>query len=235
MDESPSGSDVPWIEWFCGQRGNEFLCEVEESFIVDKFNLTGLSDLMPAQLYRHATDMILDYEPDITEGVDEQMIEQAARRLYGLIHARYILTNQGLSRMLDKYRRMDFGVCPRVLCQEQPVLPIGVSDNLGVDSVKLFCPLCNEVYTPRSSRFDELDGAYFGTTFPHMLFAVYPEYRPPQNAAKYTPRIYGFKIHRTGYGEMLARHERALQLQAQSKAAAAAAANISHNNSTSKA
>jgi casein kinase II subunit beta len=51
-----------------------------------------------------------------------------------------------------------------------------------------------QVYMPRS-RYQHIDGAFFGTTFPHMMFFTYPERLPPQNPPKYVPRIYGFKIH----------------------------------------
>ena len=39
--------------------------------------------------------------------------------LYGLIHARFIVTTRGLDAMLKKYRLAEFGRCPRMLCRDQ--------------------------------------------------------------------------------------------------------------------
>eukprot|EP01017_Pseudomicrothorax_dubius_P025157 TRINITY_DN2684_c0_g1_i10.p1 TRINITY_DN2684_c0_g1~~TRINITY_DN2684_c0_g1_i10.p1 ORF type:complete len:134 (+),score=21.69 TRINITY_DN2684_c0_g1_i10:589-990(+) len=64
-----------------------------------------------------------------------------------------------------------FGQCPRVFCQAQNTVPIGLSDDLKVSRVKIFCPKCGDVYVPKKKCAD-VDGAYFGSAFPHILLYV---------------------------------------------------------------
>jgi casein kinase II subunit beta len=116
-------------------------------------------------------------------------IEQASRHLYGLIHARFIITSRGLTKMIDKYKKADFGRCPRVLCYGQALLPVGLSDVAYQKAVKLYCPRCEDIYSPKSSRHGAIDGAYFGSTFPHMLFMVHPQLVPAKTTAQVGPLL----------------------------------------------
>jgi casein kinase II subunit beta len=98
-----NSEEQSWISWFCSIRGNEFFCEVEEDYIHDEFNLTGLSAEVP--YFDYALDTILDVDsPNADMLTDEQQetVDAAAELLYGLIHARYILSSKGLHAMVSK-------------------------------------------------------------------------------------------------------------------------------------
>jgi casein kinase II subunit beta len=113
--------------------------------------------------------------------------------LYGLIHQRFILTKKGLLKMKLKYHYSMFGTCPRVLCEQQDTVPIGMKEELSISRVKIFCPKCEEVYVPRN-KFVDVDGAYFGQSFPIIFFQTFPELIPDENKKLFVPKIYGFKI-----------------------------------------
>ncbi|KAK9144759.1 hypothetical protein Sjap_004662 [Stephania japonica] len=191
------GDDTSWISWFCNLRGNEFFCEVDDEYIQDDFNLCGLSSQVP--YYDYALDLILDVESshgDMFTEEQNELVESAAEMLYGLIHVRYILTSKGMSAMLEKYKNYDFGRCPRVYCCGQPCLPVGQSDIPRSSTVKIYCPKCEDIYYPRSKYQGNIDGAYFGTTFPHLFLMTYGQYKPQKPSQSYISRIFGFKIHK---------------------------------------
>ena len=119
--------------------------------------------------------------------------------LYGLIHARYIVTSRGMLQMLSKYKNVDFGRCPRVLCQGQHCLPVGQSDIQRMSTVRIYCPRCGELYYPRAKYQRNIDGAYFGTTFPHLFYMTYSDLRPSCPMSTYVPKIFGFKVHPRAY------------------------------------
>ncbi|KAG2243808.1 hypothetical protein Bca52824_094348 [Brassica carinata] len=157
-----SGSDVKdtsWISWFCNLRGNELFCQIDDYYIQDHFNLCGLIHQVP--YYDYALDLILDV--DLTHGTftekQYELVESAAEMLYGMIHAH-------------------FGRCPRVNCCGQPCLPIGQSDIPLASTIKIYSPKCEDVYYPRSKYHANIDGAYFGTTFPHLFLMTYEDLKP---------------------------------------------------------
>ncbi|KAM6504040.1 Casein kinase II, regulatory subunit [Amanita muscaria] len=196
MEEVSTGSDSDysrhpcfhqWISWFLSSKGNEYFCEVDEDFILDRFNLTGLNNEVAN--YSQALDLITDTLDDDIQDDLRGSLDVQARLLYGLIHARWIVTARGLQKMLEKYKRADFGRCPRVYCQSQPLLPVGLTDVPYQKSVKLYCSRCEDLYSPKSSRHGSIDGAYFGTTFPHLLFLVYPSLVAPKSGPPDFPGV----------------------------------------------
>jgi len=198
MDDSSDGMSQDegqtWVEWFCKLRGNEFFCEVPDSFIQDEFNLYGLSRVV--QNYEYALDIILDNEHEEDLDVQQELsLEHSAEVLYGLIHARFIVTAGGQQIMLEKARRGEFGTCPRVSCFGQVLLPVGLSDEPLQHTVKMYCPSCGELYFPKYTRHASIDGAYFGTTFPHLLVLQNPGLVQKRPATPHIPKIFGFRIH----------------------------------------
>lgn len=194
MDEY---DEAPWISWFLSLNGNSIFCEVSDDYIEDKFNLTGLGEHVIH--FRQALDMILDLRSPEDDPSRTAIIIHSAKILYGLIHARFILTNRGAARMLVKYQNGVFGKCPRVYCLGQRLLPIGLSDVPGEQTLKYYCPKCLDIYKPVKKRHARIDGAYFGTGFPHMFFMLFPELRPKPPSQRYDARLYGFRIHPTAY------------------------------------
>ena len=199
---SDDSSDAEtWIEWFCRQEGNEFFCEVDRRYIQDNFNLYGLREKIPN--FKMCLEIILD-KADIDQfDVDNVALDKNVQDLYGLIHARFILTKRGQDRMLRKFRDLHFGICPLLGCEATPVLPVGLHDSLDQSPAMVYCPRCRQVMlashrtSPQGYDHDvELDGAYFGTTFPHLFLMQYPTLvpEPPNQVARYVPRVFGFRV-----------------------------------------
>lgn len=218
-------TEAGWIQWFCSLEGHDFYVEVDEDYIRDNFNLYGLRPLLSN--YDKALDTILAREPCDDDMCSRDFIEhyRDVTNLYGLIHARYILSPRGLVQMKDKLVCGTFGKCPRVFCEDQYTLPVGLSDELRAHRIRVYCPCCQEVYDPHDARQDrdspsssggsasagsllatngvggngsgyaEIDGAFFGSSFPHIFLQTYPSLVPLEKPLYYEPKVFGFRVH----------------------------------------
>lgn len=187
-----------WINYFLSKEENSFFCRIDQTYIHDNFNLYGLNKQV--SYFEHALDLIcgIDDEEDYSQN-HQELIKKDANTLFGLLHARFILTNQGMQIMLEKYRNQDFGNCTNVYCENISMLPCGLTDEKNKDNVKLYCPSCENVFNLKNSKERNIDGAYFGTSFPHLFFFNFPELKPDNHFKKYIPKIFGFKVNEEAY------------------------------------
>lgn len=217
MSSDPEDDYVPWIQQFCEAFGHDYFVPVTQDFIEDDFNLTGLSLQVP--YYREALYTILDYQVETAEDnggggsgslngkgkndlPNKALLSHSAELLYGLIHARYIVSKGGMTAMASKFERSEFGICPRYYCDGMHLIPVGATDIPGQETVRLYCPCCNDIYLPLSLRYLNIDGAYFGTTFPGLLVKMFPEIENQcklrinkVNQDNFGLRLFGFRIH----------------------------------------
>jgi casein kinase II subunit beta len=177
---------------------HKYFCKVDTNYLNDNFNLYGLRETMP--YFRAVHNVVKGYYES-----GNRRYHSEAERLYGMIHARYILTNKGLGEMLKKFRDRQFGNCRNAACEDFPLLPIGLHADHGVGKVKLYCRCCEAVFRPaRSSKIKSMDGSYWGPTFPHLFFVNFGEKELPLNIyrklmsrvpTQITRKVYGFKVY----------------------------------------
>ena len=189
-----------WIHWFCKLKGNEYFVEVDEDFIKKEENLEGIE-------VKNYIKVILSEKKTKDFNLTQELLRdlQEIRDIYGFMHKRFINTPEGLGLMREKFINGIFGYCPRMLCNKQVMLPVGLSEDMRYSQVKVFCPLCQEVYKPRDIfygysdkkiiKFDLPDGVFFGTSFPPSFLMHFPDLDPRiNNTIKYIPKLYGFRI-----------------------------------------
>ena len=186
----PEVSEGGWLEWFARLEGNEFLCEIDRDFITNKSNLIGI------KCEQYLDTLLSPDAPNDATSLTEEYLDtlQAVKEVYGKIHKRFIKTAKGLALIREKYLNGVYGTCPRILCDKQILLPIGLSEDEKFSRVKVYCPLCEQVYNTRHQGFD-IDGAYFGTSFPQAFLMAYPDLNPKLKEYKgYIPKLFGFRI-----------------------------------------
>ena len=181
--------------------GKRVFCEVDRRYIQDNFNLYGLREKIPN--FKMCLEIILD-KADIDQfDVDNVALDKNVQDLYGLIHARFILTKRGQDRMLRKFRDLHFGICPLLGCEATPVLPVGLHDSLDQSPAMVYCPRCRQVMlashrtSPQGlrSRCGARRGVLWHNVPPPVSDAVsHPCARAAQPGRTVRAGIFGFRV-----------------------------------------
>lgn len=150
-----------WVDNYVSPR--DWLVAVDDAYLNDNFHFHGLAPDFAN--YSATVNMIRGYCYDY----DSPRISQRdGAALYAAIHARFIMTSAGSKLILPKFKQGVYGVCPRLSCDNQCLLPIGLNGVFGQSTAKTFCPKCQDVYDTES----QIDGAFFGPGFPHFFLHV---------------------------------------------------------------
>lgn len=100
-----------WISWFCTRYGNSFFCEIPLRFFENPISFDGLAGHV--QPLKFTLPVVTGASPKVDRSISKDDIKSAVR-LYGLVHARYILTTEGKAYVLEKYLKEITDTVPRL-------------------------------------------------------------------------------------------------------------------------
>lgn len=181
-----------WVENFCSTPRGKYMLQIDQNFLQDQFNNYGLIKIISQfkEAYRLIKcDNLNEY---VQDNPVTREIEESAILLYGLLHARYLLTESALKAMRAKYNNGDYECCPRTSCQGTRCLPYGFHDEPNQGFLRIFCPRCKEVYLPENDELTKIDGAFFGHSYLLSLLSKFPDL--VKEPVKTELRLFGFKI-----------------------------------------
>ena len=173
---------MSFINWLLQEPAGQFFVRVDDHFIQEHAND---ADIAPAIGSVEGTLKLL------LAGRPGDAGTEKARLLYGLLHRKYLLTEEGARQMIARQQAGHFPPCRRVFCHKHTCLPMGLSDKAGSDMV-LFCPNCSDVYAHNAGV--AIDGSFFGSEWIHHLVRNHSEIIPKTPPEVYEPRVYGFKV-----------------------------------------
>ena len=197
-ESDTESSNQSWVDSFLERTHSNWLCRVPDSFLLDNFNLYGLSKIFPR--YERCIEIIRD----ISQITDEELldpeqptIDSILQGIYYIIHSRYIQSNSGLKAMKEKYEKGIFGKCPRIECHGQKVIATGASSSLGVFQCCVYCPRCQDVYHTPDIYASQLDSAAFGSSYGPLFFRTFPNLNPHEEPVMPEKTVFGFKINKS--------------------------------------
>ena len=101
----------PFVQDFHRLPEHAIYTEVDPSFLTDPESVEAL----PAELPDAKNALRLLLGKKSRRHASPELLAQAGR-LYGMLHARYIVTGEGMGKMRALFERKAFGECPRLQC-----------------------------------------------------------------------------------------------------------------------
>lgn len=187
-----------WTEWFLSSQFGLYFVEIDKEFLDNTFNVYGIRQKIPH--FKLAWDLIRGsyIPPENYPNTWPANLNDYGIMLYGALHARYLMTTTGMTKMRRKYDLNLFEKCPRTLCKGVQGLPYGEHDDFGKSGMKLFCPCCRNIYRMKSSNGRVLDGSFFGPSWIHTFLIKYSELVPESPPEEFVPRLFGYKLYKPG-------------------------------------
>lgn len=215
-----------WKEYLLRSRLKDYLVNVDDSFISDEFNLKGIP---PVPYYRTVKKILLN-DPKESNKLDKEIPENRIKILdsieffYTRVHARYILTSNGLKAMNNFISRKKFGTCSRLKCINtfNSLIPISINDSkvykdsdsedenedeeedddeyYDTADTYLYCPNCKEYFIPNDD-LSYINGYSYGNTFCQFYLLQYSHNKKkgqePTKIPHIEGRIFGYKVHKS--------------------------------------
>ena len=145
-----------------------WLVEIDDYYLQSSVSYYGLNQFVPD--YSKVSQIIKGRRVD-TSNMSKEQVKQLAdscRMLYGLLHQRYVCSEDGINKLYNKFQRGIYGKCPRIACNRRNLIPMGFNLEPNQDTVKLWCPSCHDIYKTDKN----IDGAFFGPDLPIIFHKI---------------------------------------------------------------
>ena len=175
---------MSFIDWFLNEPDGKLFARVPDEFI--KAHLTDTDIVQQVGETENGMRWLSSSRVQLSRAD-----ERRARLLYGLMHRKYLLTDEGRRQMIEKFQAEDFPRCCRYFCCSR-CFPMGLSEEVGKGNVMMFCPNCTDVFKVKTE--DLIDGAFFGKEWIHRLMNSGDLELPEELPLAYEPKVYGFRV-----------------------------------------
>ena len=89
LSSSEGGDPEGFTYYFLSTKGNEFFCEIDDEYILDRFNLTGIST--EVHHFQLAFEMLTDNFEHEVEDEMRELVEASARLLHQGAYRRWYM------------------------------------------------------------------------------------------------------------------------------------------------